>query len=214
MKLKELAIINKKEQIKKAQEQLRKISTSNEVEMLKNMVFDKIRCMEEDSNHASYEYGQGGWYIPDAVYTVMKKIYDSGEIPESYIESIDSIANWLWRTAFNRLEICWALSQQMKFNSINRTKVESCSELSYDIYHFDSVMSTIKSLGYNPNDLLKDLNSTVYYSRNTIYNVYEEYEKCSSYTKYEEWKNEREVYLAFINHDAYLREIVEVAEVL
>ena len=214
MKLKELAVKNKNEQIKKTHEQLREISTSNEVEMLKNMVFDKIRCMEEDSNHASYEYGQGGWYLPDAIYKVIQHIYDSGEIPEKYIESIDSIANWLWRTAFNRLEVCWALSQQSRFNKLDRNKVESCTELSYDIYHFDSVVSAIKSLGYNPNDLLKDLSSTQYYSRNNIYKVCEEYEKCSSNTKYDEWKNEREVYLAFINHDAYLREIVEVAEVL
>ena len=214
MNLKELAVINKNEQIKKAQEQLSKISTSNEVEMLKKMVFGKIRHMEEDSNVTSYEYGQGGWHLPDAIYKVMKKIYDSGEIPEKYIESVDSVADWLWKTAFNRIEVCWALSQQNQFDKMDRTKVESCTSLSYDIYHYDNVINTIKKAGFDPAELVKKLSSTQYYSRNTIYNVYEEYEKCSSYTKYDEWKKEREVYLAFIGNDAYVKEIVEVAELL
>ena len=214
MNLKELAVINKNEQIKAAQERLNRTSDENPDTLLEKMVFGKIRRMEEDSNQTSYEYGQGGWHLPDAIYKVMKKIYDSGEIPEKYIESTDSVADWLWKTAFNRLEVCWALSQQDKYDKVDRTKIESCTTLSYDIYHYDNVMKNIRSLGLDPKDLIEKLNSTQYYSRNTIYNVYEEYEKCSSYTKYDEWKKEREVYLAFIGNDAYVKEIVEVAELL
>ena len=214
MNLKELANANKTGlllQLKKKMTEVEK--TSSEV-LLRTDVLNIISNMEHDSCSMSYEYGQGGWRLPDQFKSVMMNIYDSGEIPESYVTSADAIAEWLWSTTFNRLKVCWALSNISKFETLDITKVGSCTDLGYQKGSYDEVMLAIKLLGYNPTNLIKLLKFDGYYNPSNLYHPYDEYEKCSSYKSRESWEREIKAHHAFITHDAFITEVAEVAEAL
>ena len=213
MNLKELAIMNKVARVSEIQNTLNNVSASSAEMLLRNDVSKKINSIEEVSNNTSYEYGQGGWSLPSGFKTVMLRIYDSGKIPESSMESVDSIAEWLWSTTFKRLKVVWALSNMTKYETLDITKVGSCTDLGYQKGYYDNVMSAIVSMGYKCDSLIKKLQFDGYYSPSKLYHPYEEYEKCS-YMKREEWEKEVKAHRAFTSHDAFVEEIAMVAEAL